>query len=107
ALVTLNTGRLSLPATSLTAAKACVRIVRDWANQRVQWGHPIGRHDAIAQMISDITASAFGMEAVVELSGALADQDRNDIRLEAALAKLWVTETAWRNADQMVQVRGG
>jgi alkylation response protein AidB-like acyl-CoA dehydrogenase len=107
ALVTLNTGRLSLPATSLTAAKASVRIVREWANGRVQWGHPIGQHDAIAQMISDITASAFGMEAVVELSGALADEERNDIRLEAALAKLWVTETAWRNADQMIQIRGG
>lgn len=107
ALVTLNTGRLSLPATNLTAAKACLRIVREWAAERVQWGRPIGKHDAIAQMIADITASAFAMEAMVELSGALADQDKSDIRLEAALAKLWVSETAWRNADQMIQIRGG
>jgi len=107
ALVTLNTGRLSLPATNLTAAKAGLRIVRGWANERVQWGKPIGRHDAIAQMIADMTASAFAMEAVVELSSALADQGKFDIRLEAALAKLWVSETAWRNADQMIQIRGG
>jgi len=107
ALVTLNTGRLSLPATNLTAAQAGLRIVRAWANERVQWGRPIGRHDAIAQMIADMTGSAFAMEAVVELSGALADQERFDIRLEAALAKLWVSETAWRNADQMIQIRGG
>ena len=107
ALVTLNTGRLSLPATNLTAAKAGLRIVRGWANERVQWGRPIGRHDAIAQMIADMTASAFAMEAVVELSSALADQGKFDIRLEAALAKLWVSETAWRNADQMIQIRGG
>ena len=107
AVVTLNTGRLSLPATNLTAAKAGLRIVRGWANERVQWGKPIGRHDAIAQMIADMTGSAFAMEAVVELSGALADQDQSDIRLEAALAKLWVSETAWRNADQMMQIRGG
>jgi alkylation response protein AidB-like acyl-CoA dehydrogenase len=107
ALVTLNTGRLSLPATNLTAAKAGLRIVRGWANERVQWGRPIGRHDAIAQMIADMTGSAFAMEAVVELSSALADQERFDIRLEAALAKLWVSETAWRNADQMIQIRGG
>lgn len=107
ALVTLNTGRLSLPATNLTAAKAGLRIVRSWANERVQWGRPIGRHDAIAQMIADMTASAFAMEAVVELSGGLADKDRSDIRLEAALAKLWVSETAWRNVDQMIQIRGG
>jgi len=107
ALVTLNTGRLSLPATNLTAAKAGLRIVRGWANERVQWGRPIGRHDAIAQMIADMTGSAFAMEAVVELSSALADQEKFDIRLEAALAKLWVSETAWRNADQMIQIRGG
>ena len=107
ALVTLNTGRLSLPATNLTAAKASLRIVREWAKERVQWGRPIGEHEAIASMIADIAASTFAMEAVVELSGALADQQRNDIRLEAALAKLWVSETAWRNVDQMVQIRGG
>jgi alkylation response protein AidB-like acyl-CoA dehydrogenase len=107
ALVTLNTGRLSLPATNLTAVKAGLRIVRSWAAERVQWGRPIGRHDAIAQMIADMTASAFAMEAVVELSGGLADKDRSDIRLEAALAKLWVSETAWRNVDQMIQIRGG
>jgi alkylation response protein AidB-like acyl-CoA dehydrogenase len=107
ALVTLNTGRLSLPATNLTAAKAGLRIVRGWANDRIQWGKPIGRHDAIAQMIADMTGSAFAMEAVVELSGALADEEKFDIRLEAALAKLWVSETAWRNADQMIQIRGG
>jgi len=107
ALVTLNTGRLSLPAGNLAAAKACTRIVREWANERVQWGRPIGQHEAIAEMIADITASTFAIEAVVELTGGLADREDLDIRLEAALAKLWVSETAWRNADQMVQVRGG
>ena len=107
ALVTLNTGRLSLPATNLTANKAGLRIAREWAQERVQWGRPIGEHEAIAQLIADMTGSTFAMEAVVELSGALADQERNDIRLEAALAKLWVSETAWRNADQLMQIRGG
>src|SRR5256886_1408176 len=107
ALVTLNTGRLSLPATNLTANKAGLRIAREWAQERVQWGRPIGETDALAQLIADMTGSTFAMEAVVELSGALADQERNDIRLEAALAKLWVSETAWRNADQLMQIRGG
>ena len=107
ALVTLNTGRLSQPATNLTANKAGLRIAREWAMERVQWGRPIGEHEAISQLIADMTGSTFAMEAVVELSGALADQERNDIRLEAALAKLWVSETAWRNADQLMQIRGG
>ena len=107
ALVTLNTGRLSLPAICLTASKHCLKIVREWANERVQWGRPIGKHDAVAQKIAEIAGITFGMEAMVELSGELADEERNDIRLEAALAKLWCSEMAWRVADEMVQIRGG
>src|SRR5438270_6827550 len=107
ALVTLNTGRLSLPAICLTASKHCLKIVREWANERVQWGRPIGKHDAVAQKIAEIAGITFGMEAMGELSGELADEERNDIRLEAALAKLWCSEMAWRVADEMVQIRGG
>ena len=107
ALVTLNTGRLSLPATCLTACKQSLQIVREWANERVQWGKPIGKHDAIAQKIAYIAGVTFAMEAVVELSSGLADQERNDIRIEAALAKLWCSEMAWKVVDEMIQVRGG
>jgi hypothetical protein len=44
---------------------------------------------------------------MAELSSALADQARNDIRLEAAIAKLWTTEVGWRIMDDLLQVRGG
>lgn len=107
ALVTLNTGRLSLPATATAAAKASLAIVREWSAERVQWGRPIGEHDAIAHKLSFIAGTTFALEAVTELSGALADERRNDIRIEAALAKLYCSEMAWRVADEMVQVRGG
>src|ERR687888_712356 len=42
ALQTLNTGRLSLPAHCCAAAKWSLRIARQWCNERVQWGRPIG-----------------------------------------------------------------
>jgi hypothetical protein len=73
----------------------------------VQWGRPIGKHDAIAQKLAFIAATTFAMEAVVELSSALADEERNDIRIEAAIAKLWVSEMAWLVTDEMIQIRGG
>ncbi|WP_239333144.1 acyl-CoA dehydrogenase family protein [Frankia sp. CiP3] len=107
ALTTLNTGRLALPAVCAGGAKYSLRIAREWAAERVQWGQPIGRHEAIAQKIAFIAATAFAMEAVVDLTAMMADEGGKDIRIEAALAKLYASEMAWLVADEMVQIRGG
>jgi alkylation response protein AidB-like acyl-CoA dehydrogenase len=107
ALTTLNTGRLSLPAICAGTAKYSLKIVREWAGERVQWGRPVGQHDAVAQKIAFIAGTAFALEAVLEVSSRLADEKRNDVRIEAALAKLYASEMAWLAADEMIQVRGG
>ncbi|MFG1817624.1 acyl-CoA dehydrogenase family protein [Kribbella sp. NPDC049174] len=107
ALTTLNTGRLSLPAICTAAAKWCLKIAREWSAERVQWGRPVGKHAAVAEKISFIAATTFALEAVFDLSARLADAGSKDIRIEAALAKLWASEMAWRIADELVQIRGG
>jgi alkylation response protein AidB-like acyl-CoA dehydrogenase len=107
ALTTLNTGRLSLPAICASVSKYCVKIVREWGTERVQWGIPVGQHDAVAQRIAKITGTAFGIEAMLDVSSRLADEKRNDIRIEAALAKLYGSEMCWQVVDDMIQVRGG
>ncbi len=107
ALTTLNTGRLSIPAMCAGAGKWCLKIARGWSAERVQWGRRVGDHAAVAEKLSSMAATAFAMEAVFELSARLADAGTKDIRIEAALAKLWSSEMAWRVADDLVQVRGG
>jgi len=107
ALMTLNTGRLTLPMSAAYGAKVAVEVARKWAAERVQWGAAIGKHDAVAQMLGGMTADAFAIESMAELSSALADQAKNDIRLEAAIAKLWTTEIGWRIIDDLLQIRGG
>lgn len=107
ALSTLNVGRLSLPAVCTGAAKWCLKITREWSQQRVQWGRPIGEHEAVAGKVAFIAATTYGLEAMLELSSEMADEKRTDIRIEAALAKLYASEMAWLIADELVQIRGG
>src|SRR5438132_3172478 len=107
ALITLNTGRLTLPATCAAAGKWCVQVARRFANERVQWGRPVGQHEAVAQMLAGMAARTYAMEAIADLSALLADAGRSDIRLEAAIAKLWNSDVAWEISDQAVQIRGG
>ena len=73
----------------------------------MQWGRPVGEHEAVARKISFIAATTYALEAVVELSSQLADDKRNDIRIEAALAKLYCSEMGSKIADELVQIRGG
>jgi alkylation response protein AidB-like acyl-CoA dehydrogenase len=107
ALTTLNTGRLSLPASCAAAGKVALKIAREWSGERVQWGRPVGEHEAVATKIAFIAATGYALEAIVELSSQLADDKRRDIRIEAALAKLYCSEMACKIADELVQIRGG
>ncbi|MFD3932559.1 acyl-CoA dehydrogenase family protein [Streptomyces sp. NPDC058614] len=107
ALTTLNTGRLSLPAMCVGAGKWCLKIAREWSAAREQWGKPVAFHEAVGAKISFIAATTFALEAVLDLSSQMADEDRNDIRIEAALAKLYGSEMACLMADELVQIRGG
>jgi alkylation response protein AidB-like acyl-CoA dehydrogenase len=107
ALSTLNTGRLALPAICVGVAKWATKIGREWSNEREQWGRPVGKHDAVAQKLAFIAGSAFGLEAMLDVASRLADNKSNDIRIEAALAKLYGSELGWKVIDELMQIRGG
>ena len=107
ALMTLNAGRIAIPAACVGTAKRCLEISRRWANQRKQWGAAIGKHEAVASMLGEMAATTFAMEAMVELTAALVDRKTVDIRLEAAIAKLFCSEACWKICNDALQIRGG
>ncbi len=107
ALITLNTGRADPPRLLRGGRQALPGDRADLGHERVQWGQPVGRHDAIAQKIGRMAAETFAMEAVSDLASLMADQGNRDIRLEAALAKMWNTELGWRIVDDTLQIKEG
>ncbi len=107
ALITLNTGRLTLPATNTAVAKQCLAIVRRWGADRHQWGASIARHEAVGVMVAWVAAHTFAMEAMSDWAAALAERKDTDIRIEAAMAKLFCSEIGFQVVDRTLQVRGG
>ena len=107
ALITLNTGRLTLPAACAGIAKQCLETVRGWGEARQQWGVPIWKHEAVSHEIADMAATTFAMDSISKLASQMADRGGYDIRLEAAAAKEWNTVRAWDLIDRTLQLRGG
>jgi alkylation response protein AidB-like acyl-CoA dehydrogenase len=107
ALTTLNDGRLSIPNGSVGTSKLCLEICRQWASERVQWGRPVGKHEAIAHLIADMAATTFAMESIATLATEMSDRGGYDIRLEAAACKEWNSDRTWEIVDDTMQIRGG
>ncbi len=107
ALMTLNTGRLTLPAASAGISKWCLNVSRIWSTKRQQWGGPIGDHEAIALKLNYIASHTYAIDAMTWLCSAMADDHKRDIRLEAAIAKYFTTEVSWKICDETLQIRGG
>jgi alkylation response protein AidB-like acyl-CoA dehydrogenase len=107
ALITLNTGRLTIPAACTGAAKRCLEIARRWCGTRSQWGNAIGEHDVNAGKLASLAATTFAMDAMVSFTISLSDQGNADLRLEAAMAKLFCSEASWKLIDDTLQMRGG
>jgi hypothetical protein len=107
ALTTLNDGRLSIPNGSVGTAKLCLEICRKWAAERVQWGRPVGKHEAISHKLADMAATTYAMESMALLATEMSDRGGYDIRLEAAASKEWITWWTWAIVDEMMQIRGG
>jgi alkylation response protein AidB-like acyl-CoA dehydrogenase len=107
ALTTLNTGRLTLPANCVGAMRACVDMSRRWANEREQWGAPVGKHAAVADKIARMSSLLFATEAMTSLTSLLVDRKKTDIRVEAAMSKMFGSEAACEVAYDAMQVIGG
>jgi alkylation response protein AidB-like acyl-CoA dehydrogenase len=106
ALGSLDGGRIGIAAQSTGIAEACLREMISYARQRQQFGQPIGRFQAIQQMVADSAVELEASKALIARACQAAEAGRPHTA-PAARAKLYASETASRVADRAVQVHGG
>ena len=108
ALTILNVGRgISIPAICLGMAKQAWQPTLDRANSRVTFQKPLAERQTQQIRIGDMAGHLFAMEALALLVWRLADQHRYDIRIEAAVAKIFCSEHTIRFIRDAQTIFGG
>ena len=103
----LNAGRLTLAAGCTSGAKKMVTEMARYAEQRVQFGHPLAHFEITQRKLARFAADSYAADAMLGVLSALADSSDADFSLEAACAKVFASELIWEAADEMVQIAGG
>ncbi len=106
ALANLDVGRIGIAAQSLGIAEAALEAATNYAKERVQFGKPIAQQQAVGFKLADM---ATAVEAAKLLVYRAADLRAQNIPCgkEAAMAKLFASQTAMDTAIEAVQVFGG
>ncbi|MFQ6618729.1 MAG: acyl-CoA dehydrogenase family protein, partial [Fidelibacterota bacterium] len=106
AMRVLDVGRLGLGAATLGAAKECIDLSVKYARERKQFNQPIANFEAIQWMIAEMAADAYAMENMVYRTAWMCDQGMRFSR-EAAIVKMFCSESLDRIVDKAVQIHGG
>ena len=107
AMRVLDKGRLSIAAAALGSAQRCMELSAEYAKQRVQFGRPLAKFQAVQFMLADMATQIYAGRQMLHHAAWLRDQRGAAVTQEASMAKLFCTEMANRVADMAVQVHGG
>jgi butyryl-CoA dehydrogenase len=106
ALITLDAGRISIGAMALGLAQAAFDEAARYSRERVQFGQPIAKFQAIQWMIADMATEIDAARLMVYRAAAMKDAGLRFTK-EAAMAKLYASEVAERAAFKALQIHGG
>jgi acyl-CoA dehydrogenase family protein 9 len=103
----LNAGRLTLAAGCTGGTKRTLDQMALYAEERVQFGHPLADFEITQRKLSRIASEVYASDSMLGILASLVDRGDIDFSLEAACAKVFASEMVWRAADDMVQLAGG
>ncbi|KPL19259.1 MAG: acyl-CoA dehydrogenase, partial [Anaerolineae bacterium SM23_84] len=105
-LITLDGGRISIGAMAVGLAQAALDQAVQYAKERVQFGQPIARFQAIQWMLADTATEIEAARLLIYRAAAMKDAGVRFTK-EAAMAKLFASEAAERAAFKAIQIHGG
>ena len=106
AMTGFDHGRIGIAAQAIGILQAALDESIRYAKERVQFGNPIARQQAIAWMIADMATDLSAARFLAYHAAWLKDQ-KQPFGKEASMAKLFATEAAMKHTTQAVQIHGG
>ncbi|MBI3819822.1 MAG: acyl-CoA dehydrogenase family protein [Planctomycetes bacterium] len=107
AMEILNSGRHGLAAGCLGAGRAALKDATEHAKSRRQFGRPIIEFPLVAEMLFDARADLYAIESGCHWVAGRIDDGAADVSLEAAICKIYATESLWRIVNDSLQIAGG
>jgi butyryl-CoA dehydrogenase len=105
-LTTLDAGRLAISAMAVGLAQGALDKAVTYANERVQFGKPIAKFEAIQWMVAEMATEIEAARLMVQRAAWLKEQGVRFSK-EAAMAKLFCTEVSERACYKAIQIHGG
>lgn len=106
AMETLNSGRIGLGACCLGASKELLEIATVYSKQRKQFNETISKFQAVQFMLADMATATYTMQDIVYRAAHKLDAHQ-DVTLDAAIVKLYCSESVSDVADKALQIHGG
>lgn len=103
----LNQGRLGLAGGALGSIVSVIKDCTAYAQERKAFGKSIAEFGLIREMISQMTAQAYALEAMTYFTTNLVDKGHFDYSIEAAICKVYGSEAAWNAINIAMQIHGG
>jgi len=105
-MMTLDGARIGIAAQAVGIAQAALDESIKYSHQRIQFGKPIGMFEAIQVMIANMATEVQASRLLTYQAAWCYDQGL-PYSSQAAMAKLFASETASRQTDRAVQIHGG
>lgn len=106
AMAVLDNGRIEVAAQATGIASAALRAAIDYAKERQVGGHPIGDFQGLQWMLADSATELAAARALGEVAAGMR-HGKERFSTQAAMAKIYATEVAWKIADRALQIHGG